>query len=241
MNAELTLDTQNGETARHSGTDTIAEPPLEPGKTKIESEVKESHGLMLAFCIVSGLGSLFSLSFQTYISSQITVMERAFGLSSYKSGILLSANDIGFVVTVLFASHFLSRYVNFINSKHPQNVEPYLIIALTALVGGLSLSVGSETGPEEKPSLFSLRKRAFSNILKILLPKNEKFQIKNSDILHISAQNIDCGYSLESPCQGGSNEYPQSMFLSRNKKNNVYPCKLQFYYIKMGFKGVKII
>ena len=31
------------------------------------------------------------------------------------------------------------------------------------------------------------------------------------------------------------------MFLSRNKKNNVYPCKPQFYYIKVGFKGVKII
>ena len=31
------------------------------------------------------------------------------------------------------------------------------------------------------------------------------------------------------------------MFLSRNKKNNVYPCKLRFYYIKVGFKGVKII
>ena len=31
------------------------------------------------------------------------------------------------------------------------------------------------------------------------------------------------------------------MFLSRNKTNNVYPCKPQFYYIKMGFKGVKII
>ena len=31
------------------------------------------------------------------------------------------------------------------------------------------------------------------------------------------------------------------MFLSRNKKTNVYPCKPQFYYIKVGFKGVKII
>ena len=29
--------------------------------------------------------------------------------------------------------------------------------------------------------------------------------------------------------------------LSRNKKNNAYPCKPQFYYIKVGFKGVKII
>ena len=67
------------------------------------------------------------------------------------------------------------------------------------------------------------------------------FQIKNSNIFHISAQNIDCWYSLEPPRRGGSNEYPQSMFLSKNKKNNVYPCKPQFYYIKVGFKGVKII
>ena len=31
------------------------------------------------------------------------------------------------------------------------------------------------------------------------------------------------------------------MFLSRNQKNNIYPCKPQFYYIKVGFKGVSII
>ena len=46
---------------------------------------------------------------------------------------------------------------------------------------------------------------------------------KKSDIFHISAQNIDCGYSLEPPRQGGSNEYPQSMFLSKNKKKNCVP------------------
>ena len=47
--------------------------------------------------------------------------------------------------------------------------------------------------------------------------------MKNSDIFHISAQNIDCGYLLEPPRRGGSNEYPQSMFFSRNKKNNANP------------------
>ena len=41
--------------------------------------------------------------------------------------------------------------------------------------------------------------------------------MKNSGSFHISAQNIDCEYSLEPPHRGGSNEYPQSMFL-RNKK-----------------------
>ena len=69
----------------------------------------------------------------------------------------------------------------------------------------------------------------------------ETVQIKNSDIFLISAQNMDCGYSLEPPRRGGSNEYPQSKLLSRNKKNNVYPCKPKFYYIKVGFKGVEII
>ena len=44
-----------------------------------------------------------------------------------------------------------------------------------------------------------LRKHVYSNILRILTPKNENFQIKISDIFHISAQNIDCGYSLEPP------------------------------------------
>ena len=87
----------------------------------------------------------------------------------------------------------------------------------------------------------TLWKHAYLNILKILPQKSEKFQIKNSDILQISAQNIDCGYTLELPRWGGSNTYPQSMLLSRNKKNNVYPCKPQFYYIKVGFKGVKIM
>ena len=71
--------------------------------------------------------------------------------------------------------------------------------------------------------------------------KNWKFSDKNSDNFHISAQNIDCGCSLEPPRRGGSNEHPQSMFLIRNKKNNVYPCKPQLYDIKVGFKGVKII
>ena len=67
--------------------------------------------------------------------------------------------------------------------------------------------------------------------------KNWKFSDKNS-IFHISVQNIDCGYSWEPPRRGGSNKYPQSMFLSRN---NEYPRKPQFYYIKVEFKGVKII
>ena len=54
--------------------------------------------------------------------------------------------------------------------------------------------------------------------------------MKHSDIFHVYAQNIECVYSLEPPQQGGSNKYSQSVFLSWNKKNNVYHCKPEFYY-----------
>ena len=64
--------------------------------------------------------------------------------------------------------------------------------------------------------------------------------MKNSCSFHISTQNTDCGYSLEPPHRGGTNGYPQFVFFSRNKKINVYPCKPQFYCIKVGFKEGQI-
>ena len=57
--------------------------------------------------------------------------------------------------------------------------------------------------------------------------KNENFHWKNFDIF-IFAQNIDCGYTLEPPRRGGSNEYPQSMFWSKNKKNRYTPAYPSF-------------
>ena len=53
---------------------------------------------------------------------------------------------------------------------------------------------------------------------KFHLLKTENFQTKNFDIFHISAQNIDCGYSLEQPRWGGSNEYPQSVFFGQKSE-----------------------
>ena len=44
-------------------------------------------------------------------------------------------------------------------------------------------------------------------------------------------QNIDCRYSLEPPRRGGSNEYPQSMFWSKNKKNiEIFLLKIFNFY-----------
>ena len=43
-----------------------------------------------------------------------------------------------------------------------------------------------------------------------------------------SLKNIDCGYSLEPPCQGGSNGYPQSMFWAEIYKKVFLPENFQF-------------
>ena len=58
--------------------------------------------------------------------------------------------------------------------------------------------------------------------------KIENFVRKKNDIFLVFAQNIDCGYTLEPPCRGGSNEYPQSMFWSKNKKNRYTPANPSF-------------
>ena len=68
----------------------------------------------------------------------------------------------------------------------------------------------------------------------------KNFQIKNSDIFHISAQNTDCGYSLEPPRRGGSNGYPQSMFWVEIRKIMYTPVNPSFTIQKWGLKGSKL-
>ena len=53
-------------------------------------------------------------------------------------------------------------------------------------------------------------------------------------IFLISAENIYCGYSLEPPRRGGSNEYPQSLFSAEIWKN------IRIFYLKIFIFGGKI-
>ena len=78
----------------------------------------------------------------------------------------------------------------------------------------------------------SLRKHAYSNILKISQPKTWNFSDKK--FWYFS-------YFCSKQIDRRSNEYPQSMLLHRNKKIMYTPVNPSFYYIKVGFKGVKII
>ena len=55
-------------------------------------------------------------------------------------------------------------------------------------------------------------------MVKIYLSNQNLLAPKLTFSLYIE-ENICCGYSLEVPHRGTSNEYPQHMFSSRNKKN----------------------
>ena len=59
-------------------------------------------------------------------------------------------------------------------------------------------------------------------------------------IFLISAQNIDCGYSLEPPHRGGSNEYHNLCFVQKYEKYQIFYLKTfsflwcNFQYIWIG-------
>ena len=81
--------------------------------------------------------------------------------------------------------------------------------------------------PAHPHSLVITKTRLFKYFEKFTIKKG-KFTDKNSDIFHIPAENIDCGYSLEAPRRGGSNEYPQSMYFSKIRKIMYTPVNPSF-------------
>ena len=82
--------------------------------------------------------------------------------------------------------------------------------------------------PVYPPSLGSITKTCLFKYTEVFTTKNEKIQVKSSDIFLISVQKHRLWVLV------------RTASTSRNKKNNVYPCKPQFYYIKVEFTGSKL-
>ena len=68
--------------------------------------------------------------------------------------------------------------------------------------------------------------------------ENENFQKKKLNIFLNFAQNIDCGYTLEPPRRGSSNEYTLC-FGSKIRKIGI-PLLISVLLYKVGYKGVYI-
>ena len=61
---------------------------------------------------------------------------------------------------------------------------------------------------------FIMKTRLVKYIENFTTKKGKYSDKTKSDMFYISAQIIDCGYTLEPPRRGGSNEYTQSMLFS---------------------------
>ena len=85
----------------------------------------------------------------------------------------------------------------------------------------------------------TLRYQFSSKCLQITL-YYENLSTQYSFIFLIFAQNKDCGYTLEPPRRCSFNEYPQSMFWSKNKKDRYTPAYPSFAILKWGIMGVYI-
>ena len=79
----------------------------------------------------------------------------------------------------------------------------------------------------------ALRKHAHMIYSNFFRSKIDNFQKKIFNIFLILAQNIDCGYTLEPPRRGGSNEYPQSMFGAKIRKIGL-PLQTPVFLYKSG-------
>ena len=87
---------------------------------------------------------------------------------------------------------------------------------------------------DQSPSM-PLLKHAYSKF------HHQKLKDKNSDSFHISAQNINCRYSLELPYQESTVSKFFSQFITKTCLYIFDPLKPYFYTVKLGFTGVYII
>ncbi|KAK3604303.1 hypothetical protein CHS0354_021566 [Potamilus streckersoni] len=126
---------------------------------EVELNTRNCFTSLLSFSIVFGTGSLLSHTVSTYLSSQITTIEKVFGLSSSKSGMLLSANDVGFLTTVLFASHFLHRY-------HIPRIlaASILVVGIFAIVVALPKLFLADAPAEDQPETLNSTHNSTANL-----------------------------------------------------------------------------
>ncbi|KAK6167390.1 hypothetical protein SNE40_021429 [Patella caerulea] len=85
------------------------DPDTECGMGSCKPNKLKCCATMGCFTAVYGLSGLVTSSLQIYINSQITTIERQFGFSSSVSGLILSSNDIGYLLTTLFMSYIARK------------------------------------------------------------------------------------------------------------------------------------
>ncbi|KAH9491421.1 Solute carrier organic anion transporter member 1A4 [Bulinus truncatus] len=93
------------------------------------------------FVICYGIAGIWMTTLGSLLGSQITSIERHLGLSSSKTGLILSSNDIGYLMAVLFGSH-IGKYLHI-----PR------CLSISGLVFGISV-IAMSFGRLEEPKVW---------------------------------------------------------------------------------------
>ncbi|XP_025102615.1 solute carrier organic anion transporter family member 2A1-like isoform X2 [Pomacea canaliculata] len=75
----------------------------------VQSPARSKLTNMATFSGIYAISGLMTSTLSSYVNGQVTTIERHFGFSSEQTGIIMAANDIGFLVIVLFVSHIATR------------------------------------------------------------------------------------------------------------------------------------
>ena len=187
--------------------------------------------------------SFLEIKFSIYLNRRVFVMVFVFefGYPTYEA----SDNNVDthmYVAAFKFSLAKLYILVGCFEYESRNSSGVQITLSPTVTIYKIWVSVFEEAGANyiTKARPYITKTRLFK-YTENFTSKNWKFSDKKLWYFSYFCPKHRLWYSLEPPRRGGSNEYPQSMFLSRNKNNNVYPCKPQFYYTKVGFKGIKII
>ena len=98
--------------------------------------------------------------------------------------------------------------------KRGQAGQQHGMQRLSASICAFEYNITYSSGPlslARRVSHMTLRKHAHAMYINLFGCKKSQISFVIFDSFLIFAQNIDCGYTLEPPRGGGSNEYPQSM------------------------------
>ncbi|XP_036356875.1 solute carrier organic anion transporter family member 2A1-like isoform X1 [Octopus sinensis] len=81
----------------------------ECGISSCKPQILQICANLSCFTATYSFAALLTQTLSVYLTTQITSIEKQFGFNSSQIGIILSGNDIGFLTTVLFVSHFARR------------------------------------------------------------------------------------------------------------------------------------
>ncbi|XP_059171963.1 solute carrier organic anion transporter family member 2B1-like [Physella acuta] len=96
---------QGGEGKDQGGEDTELAVDTRCGVWTFKPDILQPCANIWSFTLIYSLAALLTSTLTSYINSQVTTLERQFGLNSKQTGLILAANDVGFLICVLFVSY----------------------------------------------------------------------------------------------------------------------------------------